>query len=122
MESKEAIILFDGFCRLCNGTVRFLAKRDAKNVFKFVSLQSEKGKQFTIENNLEKIDSVILIYGDSVYFQSDAFIEIVRILPSPWNLLRIIKHFPKKWRDYIYDVIVYNRFRWFGRQKSCVIE
>ncbi len=39
------IILFDGVCNLCSGWVSFVYKRDVSERFKFVSVQSETGKQ-----------------------------------------------------------------------------
>jgi predicted DCC family thiol-disulfide oxidoreductase YuxK len=42
------IILFDGVCNLCSGWVSFVYKRDAAKRFKFVSVQSETGKQLLI--------------------------------------------------------------------------
>ena len=122
MNNKEAFVLFDGYCRLCNGTVRFLHKKDKKHVFQFISLQSERGKQVLEEKDVIQKNSVVFIYNNSVYFSSDAFIEMIRLLPSPWNLLRVIKYFPKKWRDRIYEFIANNRYRWFAKQKSCVLE
>ena len=119
MKNKKAIILFDGFCGLCSGTVHFLIKRDKKKTFKFESLQSEKGQQILKENNVSNIDSVVFIYGDAIYTRSDAFIGIVRLLPFPWNWIRFTKYFPKKWRDYIYDFIAKYRYRWFGKYESC---
>jgi predicted DCC family thiol-disulfide oxidoreductase YuxK len=122
MERQEVYILFDGYCRLCNGTVRFLLKKDRKNIFQFVSIQSERGKQILKENQVTQSDSVVLIYDHSVYFSSDAFIEIVQLLSFPWNLLKVIKYLPKKWRDGIYEFIANNRYRWFDKQKSCALE
>ncbi len=120
MENKKAIILFDGFCRLCNGTVRFLIKRDKNKIFEFEPLQSEKGQHILETNNVSDIDSVVFVYGNTVYTRSDAFIEMARLLPFPWNWIRITKHIPKKWRDYIYDIIAKYRYRWFGKYESCV--
>lgn len=121
MKNKKAIILFDGFCKLCNRTVRFLIKRDKKKVFEFKSLQSEKGQQIIIDKHLSDIESVVFVYGNLVYTRSDAFIEIARLLPFPWNWLRIAKIIPRKWRDYIYAVIAKYRYQWFGKYESCKI-
>ncbi|MGC9355675.1 MAG: thiol-disulfide oxidoreductase DCC family protein, partial [Mariniphaga sp.] len=39
------LVLFDGVCNLCNGTVDFILKRDGKKQFRFVALQSEAGEK-----------------------------------------------------------------------------
>ncbi len=122
MKNDEAIILYDGFCRLCNGTVRFLIKHDKKKVFQFKSLQSETGQQMLDKYNVPDIDTVVFVSRNSVYTRSDAFIEIVRLLPFPWKLGKVVKYVPKKWRDFIYNTIAKYRYRWFGKMDSCKTE
>ncbi|MCH6579770.1 MAG: DUF393 domain-containing protein [Nitrospinae bacterium] len=39
------ILLFDGVCNLCTGTVRFVIGRDARKRFRFASLQSPVADQ-----------------------------------------------------------------------------
>ena len=34
------VILFDGVCNLCNGSVQYVIKHDQETVFRFASLQS----------------------------------------------------------------------------------
>ncbi len=119
MNKLNAIVLYDGYCRLCNGVMHFIVKRDKRKVFQFVPLQSEQGQGILKEINIIKEDTVVFVYENSVYTRSDAFVEMVRLLPSPWNWMRIIKYLPKKWRNYIYDVIAKNRFRWFGKRDTC---
>lgn len=121
MENSNAIIFFDGICRLCNGFVRFLIKRDKKKKFKYVSIQSKVGQLILSERNIPDPDSVVLFYKNSFYFKFDAIIEIARLLSFPWSYFRVIKFIPKKWRDYGYDFVAKNRFKWFGKLDSCEI-
>ena len=122
MQIKQAVILFDGLCNLCNGTVDFLIKKDRKKQFRFIPLQSEKGKsliqKFQIPINT---DSVILINANKAYFESDSVIEIARMLNYPWKLGVLGKFIPKKIRDGIYRLIAKNRYRWFGKRETCRI-
>ena len=39
------IILFDGYCKLCNSTVNIIIKNDKHKKFRFAALQSKKGKE-----------------------------------------------------------------------------
>jgi len=59
MQKERPVILFDGFCNLCNGTVDFLTKKDRKKQFRFIPLQSEKGKsliqKFQIPGNFNQV-------------------------------------------------------------------
>jgi len=116
------IILFDGVCNLCNGTVDFLLKRDRKKQFRFVALQSESGKLYIRKFQIPvNTDSVILIRFNQVYFESDAIIEIAGMLNYPWKLGVIVKIIPKKIRNGLYRIIARNRYRWFGKRSTCRI-
>ena len=120
VQSEKHIILFDGVCNLCNGAVNFILKRDKRKQFQFVALQSEKGINLISKFKIvPETDSVILILNNQVYTESDAAIEIAKLLPVPWNWLSAIKIIPKKLRDGIYKWIAKNRYRWFGKRETC---
>ncbi len=122
MQVKQPVILFDGICNLCNGTVDFLIKKDQKKQFAFVALQSDTGKLLTRKFKIApETDSVILIYQNRVYFESEAAIEIARMLPFPWKLGGIFRIIPKKIMDGLYRWIAKNRYRWFGKRNTCRI-
>ena len=45
LPKDKKIILFDGVCNLCNSSVQYVIKHDKKDIFRFVSLQSELGQK-----------------------------------------------------------------------------
>ena len=119
---NNPLVLFDGVCNLCNGTVDFILKRDRKNQFRFAALQSETGeairKKFSIS---DEIDSVVLIHKEKVFYESDAALEIARLLPAPWKWAVVFKIVPLSWRNVVYRWIARNRYRWFGKKETCRI-
>jgi predicted DCC family thiol-disulfide oxidoreductase YuxK len=118
MNKEEAIILFDGICNLCNNSVSFILKRDKKQQFRFVALQSEEGKEFIEKHAIPKeTDSIIFIQNNKVFIESTAAIEISKRLPFPWKWAVVFGIIPKKWRDLIYRWIAKNRYRWFGKKE-----
>ena len=120
MQIKQPVILFDGFCNLCNGTIDFLIKIDRKKQFVFIPLQSETGKLLIQKYPIPKeSDSVIVIQENKSYFESDSLIEIAGMLNYPWKLGVIARYIPKKIRDALYRLIARNRYRWFGKRKEC---
>lgn len=122
MEKQNPVILFDGVCNLCNGTVDFLLKRDRKKLFRYAALQSESGKALIHKFYIpEQTDSVILIKLNKVYLESDAAIEITNMLPFPWKLGIIFRIIPKFIRNKIYMWVAKNRYRWFGKREICRI-
>ena len=42
---RQKIILFDGVCNLCNGSVIFILQRERSPTFRFASIQSDVGKE-----------------------------------------------------------------------------
>lgn len=122
MRFEKNIILFDGVCNLCNRSVDFVLKRDRKKQFYYVSLQSEEGKKLVEHYRIPlDTDSVILIRNTKVFTESEAAIEIARMLPVPWKWLSILRFLPRGWRDGLYRWIARNRYRWFGKRKNCRI-
>lgn len=114
----KSIILFDGICNLCNSSINFILKRDKKKQFNFVALQSEKGKELMEQFQIaSETDSVILIHKNEIFIESDAAIEISKLLPFPWNWAVAFKMIPEKCRDTIYRWVARNRYKWFGKRE-----
>ncbi|MDA6070806.1 DCC1-like thiol-disulfide oxidoreductase family protein [Flavobacterium sp. AC] len=121
---NKKIILFDGVCNLCNGAVQFIIKNDKKDIFRFVALQSELGIEISnyIGVDQKKIDSIILYNpGVAYYYKSSAVLEIAKNLGGFYNLMFVFKIFPEKFRNYVYDYIAKNRYKWYGKKESCMI-
>jgi predicted DCC family thiol-disulfide oxidoreductase YuxK len=118
--NSNPLVLFDGVCNLCNGTVDIILKRDAKKQFRFVALQTETGEVIRNKYSIpDEIDSVVLIYNGKVFYESDAALEIARLLPPPWKWAVVFKIVPVGLRNAIYRWIARNRYRWFGKKETC---
>ncbi len=120
---KNPILLFDGVCNLCNSAVQQIIKADQDKVFRFASLQSDFGheqlKQFNLEDDFLK--TLVLISDEKAYTRSDAALETARLLGGFWSVFYVFKIIPPFIRDAAYDFISNNRYRWFGKQESCMI-
>lgn len=119
----NAVVLFDGVCNLCNGSVQFIIKRDKANKFHFAALQSEYGQAQLLRLGIppSALQSIVLIKGDRFYQRSNAVLEIVKMLGGFWSVLYLLKIIPAFFRDWIYNRIANNRYKWFGRQDQCMI-
>lgn len=120
---QHPIVLFDGYCHLCSGSVQFIIKRDPGACFRFASLQSEKGKAVfeNAEISSGETDSVILVEKGRVYTRSAAALRIARRLTCGWSLLSVFILVPAFIRDVVYDWIARNRYRWFGKRETCFL-
>ncbi|MCS7005001.1 MAG: thiol-disulfide oxidoreductase DCC family protein [Cytophagales bacterium] len=118
---SECIILFDGICNLCNRSVNLIITYDKKEKFRFASLQSEIGKKLALQHGIdsEKLESIVLITPQKVYTKSAAALQIARRMDGLWFLLFPLYFIPKTIRDFFYDIVAKNRYRWFGKSNSC---
>ncbi len=117
----SAIILFDGICNFCNGSVNFIIERDKKNFFKFSPLQSEAGQKYIEKFGLSDIDSIILVENEKAYTHSTAALRIAKHLGGIWSLLYAFIIVPKPVRDFFYKWFAKNRYRFFGKKDECMI-
>ncbi|MCC7532909.1 MAG: DUF393 domain-containing protein [Bacteroidia bacterium] len=117
LKGTKPIVFYDGICGLCNWCVQFLLKWDKKSVFTFCSLQSKSAAKFLGDNY--STDSIVLYYNGKVYNKSTAVLNIVVLLGGLWKVAFLFKVIPKFLRDFIYDWIAVNRYRWFGKLDAC---
>ncbi|MFY7810093.1 MAG: thiol-disulfide oxidoreductase DCC family protein [Flavobacterium sp.] len=117
------IILFDGVCNLCNGVVKFIAKRDPNKKFSFLSLQSSEGKKLLNLFNINALetDSIVYVKNNQAFIKSKAALEIAKDMGGIYHFLMIFKIFPTKINDYFYDFVAKNRYKFFGKNDSCEI-
>ncbi len=123
METRNKIILFDGVCNLCNNSVVFIIKRDKNDIFRFAAIQSNEGEKLIQKHQIDtsKTDSIILMEGDSYSVKSTAALKIVKHLKGGYPLLYGFIILPVFFRNWVYDIIAKNRYRWFGKKDSCMI-
>lgn len=117
------IILFDGECNLCDRSVRFILARDRKQQFRFASLQSAAGTRL-IERFAPRAQgstTVVLIADGTAHIRSDAALRIAARMDGLWPVLGVFRIVPRPLRDWVYDVVARNRYRWFGRTPCCMV-
>ena len=121
--TNTPIILFDGICNFCNGSVNFVIKRDKKSQVKYAALQSEAGQQLLKQFNLPttEFNSFIFIEAGKVYTQSTGALKVCKYLNALWPLLYGLIIVPRFIRDGIYNRLAKNRYKWFGKKDQCMI-
>jgi len=120
---NKSIILFDGVCNLCNNSIQFIIKRDKKQRFLYASLQSDAAQSILLQFQLKNtdFDSIILIKDGRVYQKSTAILKITKHLSGGWKLNYGFVIIPKFIRDFIYNIVAKNRYKWFGKRDVCMV-
>ena len=119
--TTHPVILFDGECNLCNASVDFVMRRDRSGRFRFASLQSAIARELlgARRSAAAQPDSVVLVDNGSIHERSSAPLRILRSLGFPWSLFYAFMLIPRPIRDWVYDRIARNRYRWFGKRDTC---
>jgi predicted DCC family thiol-disulfide oxidoreductase YuxK len=116
------IVLYDGWCNLCDSSVAFILRRDRRARFRFAALQSAAGlaaRRRCGEDGLFD-ETLIVVWRSKCQTRSNALLTILGQLPTPWPALRVFRLVPRPVRDRLYDIVSRNRTRWFGRNQACV--
>jgi predicted DCC family thiol-disulfide oxidoreductase YuxK len=120
-EPDGAIVLFDGTCGFCEGSVRFIARRDPAGYFRFAPSQWPQAQAALQAHGLtrEAARSLVLIEGGQVYLRSAASLRIAARLTAPWRYARVLLWVPRPLRDGVYRVIAAIRHRLAGQSNAC---
>lgn len=118
----NSIVLFDGVCNFCNGSVNFIIRNDPEKRFNFAALQSEAGQELRAKYGIgDDVDSIVLIENGKAYTHSTAGLRIAKTLGGIWALGYIGIIVPAFLRDFLYRGFAKNRYRLFGRQDACML-
>lgn len=116
------MVLFDGYCNLCNGAVRFLLKRDRRGKFAYAALSWPYGKSVKAAfPELKDVDSIVLFDGNRVFTKSTAALKIAGHMPGLWPVMKVFLVLPRFIRDAVYDLIARNRYALFGKKDTCMM-
>jgi len=122
LKTKMNIIVFDGVCNFCNRVVQIIIRHDPSAQIHFTAQQTEAGEQLLHQYPIkESISSVVFITKGAVYYQSDAVIEIAKLLTGWPSVFKYTIIVPRFFRNYIYQLIAANRYRLFGKLDQCMV-
>lgn len=117
------VVIFDGVCNFCNATVNFLLQKDKEGVLRFAANQSETGQGLLHDNGIytENIETIYFYDEGKLYDKSSAALHIAKNLPFPWKIAYIFIIIPAFIRNFFYQFIAQNRYKWFGKKETCRI-
>jgi predicted DCC family thiol-disulfide oxidoreductase YuxK len=120
-EPSHGVVLFDGTCGFCEASVRFIARRDRDDYFRFAPSQWPQAQAAMARHGLtrEAARSLVLIEGDQVYLRSTASLRIAARLPWPWRAAKWLLPVPLPIRDFGYRIVAALRHRLAGTSNAC---
>ena len=121
--NSHGIILFDGECVFCRGSVSFIANRDRAGYFRFGASQTPAGQELLRDHGVDGSNtrSIVLIERGRAYSRSTASLRIAQRLPFPWSMMGVLLLVPQPIRDAIYNLVAAIRHRVAGTVESCDI-
>ncbi len=117
-----SIVFYDGYCGLCSNTVKFLLQTDRHKELFYAPINGKTHQNLISSGEVKPIsDSVVFYHNGQAFYQSEATLTIMKVLPFPWKLLSALRIIPRAIRDGVYQLIAKNRLRWFGKNESCFL-
>ncbi len=118
---QNPVVLFDGVCNLCQGSVQFLIRHDPHATLRFASLQSPTGQRLLARGNLraDYLDSLVLVDKDGCHIGSEAALRIGGHLGGIASLGSALLFVPRPVRDRIYKLLANNRYRFGKKPEEC---
>lgn len=116
----DPIVFFDGVCGLCSHSVDFLISRDRRHVLRFAPLQGETSRQLLNLPPDSDYSSMVLWEQGRMYRQSDAVARALIHAGGFWGFVGLLMRcVPRPLRNWGYNLVARNRYRWFGKKESC---
>lgn len=117
-------VVFDSDCILCSRWVHLILRYERDHSIIFVSAWSQQGTALAATHGLSPrdLDATYLFIADGRgMVRSDAGLALLTRLRAPWRWLALLRIVPRPLRDWVYDQVARNRYRWFGRADHCFV-
>lgn len=117
----QLLVLFDGFCSLCDRFVAVLLARDPGRVLRFAPLQGATAAERLGAAAVGPADpeTIVVVDGEGLHQRSAAVLRAVSALGGKWAFAAVLGLVPRWIGDRVYDFVARNRYRWFPRRGTC---
>lgn len=120
-DDARPLFLFDGICVMCSSGAALIMRHDEEGRINLASAQSPLGAALYRHYGLVLDQSYLLLADGRAFTKSAGFFETFTALGGWWRLLKAAAVLPEPWRDWLYDGIAANRYRWFGKADHCAL-
>jgi len=106
MAEDRHVLIYDGDCKLCENTVRFLRSKNNAGGLEFIPASDAESDQLLTDYRIPKettARTVILIDKNKVFTKSEAVIRALQKRGGIWRLAGIFMVIPAFIRNLTYD-------------------
>lgn len=128
MPITTPLLLYDGTCGFCAGSVQFVLARDPEGVLRFAALDSATGRDVLGRHpEVRGFDSVLFVEPangtnqERIFAHSSAALRVAAYLGGSWRWLQLAGFVPSPIRDWVYRLIARHRHRLSAKGPVCVI-
>lgn len=116
------LFIFDHVCVLCSGGVSFIMKHDKHAQIAFTPAQGELGSALCRQHGIDWDETYVFLRDGRAFTKSTGYFEVAKVLGGMWKLALVFAIIPRPFRDWVYDLIARNRYRWFGKTaEACAL-
>lgn len=94
---------------------------DSKGAINFASAQSALGQALYAKFGQQSDETYMLVDKGRAHVKSSGYFVLVEILGGVWRVFKIFGLIPRPLRDWLYDRVARNRYRWFGKAGYCAL-
>jgi predicted DCC family thiol-disulfide oxidoreductase YuxK len=122
-DDRGPVVFMDGTCVLCSRTARIIAKLDKRQDFRICPVQTPLGQAVLRHYGLDAADPDSWLYLEDgrAYTSMDAVIRAGLRLGGWGRTVAALKALPRPARDWLYQRIARNRYRFFGHTDICAL-
>ena len=117
---NKIIVVFDGFCILCNKYALMISERDFNNKIYFTTFQSKFMKDSY--PNIKLANTVLVITEEKkILTKSEAITYCLSNIRFNKLILKFLNFTPVIILNFIYKIIAISRYSIFGKYNQCTI-
>lgn len=106
---------------LCSSTSAFVMRRDKTGRVNMASAQSPLGEALYRHFDIALDDSYLFLRDGRAFSKSAGYLSLFGALGGFWHVLNVARILPERARDWLYDKLAANRYRWFGKAEYCAL-
>ena len=118
MYGGNIVIVFDGYCVLCDNFVKWIAKKDINHKIHFTTFDSnyinKNYPEIKLKNSVVVIDS-----NNNIFKKSEAVILCLKTIKYYKTLISVFEIIPKSILNLVYNLVAITRYRIYGKKESC---